>query len=201
MIETSKTGIEISKEQLRELPKDHFQGKIVLVESAKDAIKAALELKKEKVIGFDTETKPTFKKGQRNSACLLQLASKDVTYLLRIHKFRIPQEILDLFEDSEIVKSGVAVFDDVKELRKFYNFKPRGVVDLNELAPKYGFKSIGAQKLTGLLLGFYLSKRQQVSNWEAETLSDGQKRYAASDAWVGRQIYLELIKMDLLLSN
>jgi len=201
MILTSETSIEITKEELKKLPRDYFQGEVVLVETTKDAVKAAAILAHEGVIGVDTETKPSFKKGQRNTACLLQLASKDICFLFRIHKFSLPQEILDIFSDETIIKSGVAVFDDFKELQKIYKFTPRSVVDLNILAPKYGFKSIGAQKLTGILLGFYLSKKQQVSNWEAVSLSDGQKRYAASDAWIGREIYLKMIQMDRIQKN
>ncbi len=201
MVLTAETGIEITKEELKKLPRDYFQGEVILVETAEDAISAAAILCNEGVIGVDTETKPSFKKGQRNTACLLQLATREISFLLRIHKFEIPQEILDIFSDEKIIKSGVAVFDDFKELQRSYSFSPKSVVDLNLLAPKYGFKSIGAQKLTGILLGFYLSKRQQVSNWEAESLSEGQKRYAASDAWVGREIYLELVKMERIQKN
>ncbi len=201
MIITAESGIEISKEELKKLPRDFFKGEVVLIETTEDAIAAAAILSVEGVIGVDTETKPSFKKGQRNTACLLQLATKDISFLLRIHKFKLPQEILDLFNDEKIIKSGVAVIDDFKELQRSYSFTPRSIVDLNLLAPKYGFKSIGAQKLTGILLGFYLSKRQQVSNWEAESLSEGQMRYAASDAWVGREIYLKLVQMDRVQRN
>ncbi len=201
MVVTSETGIQISKEELKKLPRDYFQGEVVMVETVEDAITAAAILSEEGVIGVDTETKPSFKKGQRNTACLLQLATRDISFLLRIHKFKLPQEILDLFDNEKIIKSGVAVVDDFKELQRSYKFTPRSVVDLNLLAPEYGFKSIGAQKLTGILLGFYLSKKQQVSNWEAENLSEGQKRYAASDAWVGREIYLKLVQLDRIHNN
>ena len=184
---------EITKAQINELPLDKFEGEIVIVDSAQKITEALIDIEYENVIGVDTETKPTFKKGALNKTALVQIATRNKVYLFRLNKIGLPFELARLFENSKIQKIGIAVIQDMKELNDQYRpFKHNNVIDLNILCKSLDFKNIGARNLSGMVLGFRISKRQQTSNWEAQTLNEAQLRYAATDAWVAREIYLKL---------
>mgnify|MGYP001019693814 CR=1 FL=1 len=166
---------------------------IVIVDSAQKITEALIDIEYENVIGVDTETKPTFKKGALNKTALVQIATRNKVYLFRLNKIGLPFELARVFEDSKIQKIGIAVIQDMKELNDQYRpFKHNNVIDLNILCKSLDFKNIGARNLSGMVLGFRISKRQQTSNWEAQTLNEAQLRYAATDAWVAREIYLKL---------
>ncbi|MFQ3269691.1 MAG: ribonuclease D, partial [Flavobacteriales bacterium] len=145
------------------------------------------------IIGIDTETKPSFKKGMMNTVALLQIATDKKAYIVRLKKVKMSQRLADIFANEAIKKIGIAIFDDLKDLKKIIPFSDKSVIDLNLLAPKLGFESIGAKKLSALVLGIRISKRQQVTNWELEKLSQAQIDYAATDAWICREIYLRLV--------
>lgn len=184
---------EITKAQINELPLDKFEGEIVIVDSAQKITEALIDIEYENVIGVDTETKPTFKKGALNKTALVQIATRNKVYLFRLNKIGLPFELARVFENSKIQKIGIAVIQDMKELNDQYRpFKHNNVIDLNILCKSLDFKNIGARNLSGMVLGFRISKRQQTSNWEAQTLNEAQLRYAATDAWVAREIYLKL---------
>lgn len=184
---------EITKAQINELPLDKFEGEIVIVDSAQKITEALIDIEHENIIGVDTETKPTFKKGALNKTALVQIATRNKVYLFRLNKIGLPFELARLFENSKIQKIGIAVIQDMKELNDQYRpFKHNNVIDLNILCKSLDFKNIGARNLSGMVLGFRISKRQQTSNWEAQTLNEAQLRYAATDAWVAREIYLKL---------
>ena len=184
---------EITKAQINELPLDKFEGEIVIVDSAQKITEALIDIEHENIIGVDTETKPTFKKGALNKTALVQIATRNKVYLFRLNKIGLPFELARVFEDSKIQKIGIAVIQDMKELNDQYRpFKHNNVIDLNILCKSLDFKNIGARNLSGMVLGFRISKRQQTSNWEAQTLNEAQLRYAATDAWVAREIYLKL---------
>ena len=184
---------EITKAQINELPLDKFEGEIVIVDSAQKITEALIDIEYENVIGVDTETKPTFKKGALNKTALVQIATRNKVYLFRLNKIGLPFELARVFENSKIQKIGIAVIQDMKELNDQYRpFKDNNVIDLNILCKSLDFKNIGARNLSGMVLGFRISKRQQTSNWEAQTLNEAQLRYAATDAWVAREIYLKL---------
>ena len=123
---------------------------------------------------------------------LLQIATDTKAYIIRLKLVSMSKELASIFSDESIVKVGIAVRDDLKDLKKLQFFEEKSIVDLNVLAPKLGFESIGAKKLSALVLGFRISKRQQVSNWELKKLSPAQIVYAATDAWICREIYLKL---------
>lgn len=184
----------ISKEELNELEINKFGGEIHLVDTQDELKKACDYLRSCSVIGIDTETKPSFKKGVINSVALLQMSSSDKAFIIRLKKVAISRELIELFTSKEITKVGIAVRDDLKDLKKLHPFEEENVVDLNVLTPKLGFESIGAKKLAALVLGFRISKRQQVSNWELNQLSQAQLDYAATDAWICREIYLRLMQ-------
>jgi len=184
---------EITKAQINELPLDKFEGEIVIVDSAQKTTDALIDIEHENIIGVDTETKPTFKKGALNKTALVQIATRNKVYLFRLNKIGLPFELARVFENSKIQKIGIAVIQDMKELNDQYRpFKHNNIIDLNILCKSLDFKNIGARNLSGMVLGFRISKRQQTSNWEAQTLNEAQLRYAATDAWVAREIYLKL---------
>jgi ribonuclease D len=151
------------------------------------------KLQKEKAIGFDTETKPSFKKGRKNKVALLQLATLDKAYLFRLSDIGLPAMLRDFLSEGRIMKTGVAISDDIKGLREWGEFKPGGFIELQEMVKDFGIISMGLKKLTAIILGFTISKRQQVTNWENEKLSDAQLIYAATDAWVCNLIYRQLL--------
>ena len=183
----------IAKEDINLLELDKYNGETILVDTEAELEKACAEIEQCAIIGIDTETKPSFKKGQMNTVALLQIATDKKAYIVRLKKVKMSQRLADIFANEAIKKIGIAIFDDLKDLKKIIPFTDKSVVDLNLLAPKLGFESIGAKKLSALILGFRISKRQQVSNWELEKLSQAQIDYAATDAWICREIYLRLV--------
>jgi ribonuclease D len=164
-----------------------------LVDNLKTFYKVFPKLLGSDVLGFDTETRPTFKKGRKNAVSLIQLSTEDLACLFRINKIGIPDELADLLSDPSVIKTGVAVHDDIKFLKSVRKFNPEGFVDLQTLVKDFGIQSSGLKKLTAIVLGFRISKRQQVTDWEAEQLTEAQQIYAATDAWVCYQIYKKLI--------
>jgi ribonuclease D len=181
--------LSITKDEINQLPLFEFNGEIKLIESKEDALKASHLLKAEKVLGFDTETRAAFKKGERYDVSLLQLATKETAYLFRLNKFEIIPELTAILADQEIVKTGVAVRDDIKALQKLLPFKDANFIDLADLAKEKNIKNFGLRALTGIFLKARLSKKAKVSNWERSPLTEVQISYAACDAVVGILIY------------
>ncbi len=184
---------EISKEALKDFEIKHYEGPIVVVEDAKAITTVVRELQGYEMLGFDTESKPQFKKGKPNNIALLQFATPKEVYLVRVNKTGFPGPLVQFFNDYPGKICGIGLDDDWREIRRAgIEIHPKDVVDLNKMARKKGFESIGAKKLSALLLGFTISKRQQISNWEAQALSEAQIYYAATDAWICRDIYKKL---------
>jgi ribonuclease D len=184
----------ITKDEIKELPIEKFEGEIILIDEAENAAKAFTEIALEKVIGIDTETKPAFKKGVFHKTALIQIATTKKVFLFRLNKIGFPKALAQLLSNPQIEKIGIAVIQDMKELRQqFISFESKEVVDLNILCKNMGFENIGAKNLSALVLGHNISKRQQTSNWETPVLSDAQMSYAATDAWICREIYLKLL--------
>lgn len=182
----------ITSEEVNKLPLQAFEGDIVLVEQDDDLNEAVQYLRKYKILGFDTETRPSFKKGKVNDVALLQLAANSKTFLFRINKIGLPEELISLLGDPEIVKVGAAIKDDIRGLQKINDFDANGFIELQDYVSKFGIESFSLKKLSAIVLDFRISKRQQVSNWEAEELSPGQLKYAATDAWVSLKIFEKL---------
>jgi ribonuclease D len=184
---------QINKEEIELLPSGKYEGEICLVDTLDNIDEIFAEINLEKFVGVDTETKPSFKKGVTHKTSLIQIATSKKVYLFRIHKLGFNKLFIDLFENKNITKVGIAFFQDLKELKGEYkNFNPQNIVDLNEWCKKEGFENIGAKNLSAMVLGIKISKKQRVSNWELDVLSDAQLDYAATDAWVCRQIYAVL---------
>ncbi len=187
----------ISVEELVELPLKSFDGDIVLVETMQMVRVAVKYLSQFRVLGFDTETKPSFQKGQIHKVALLQLATDERAFLFRTQKIGIPDELRQIFSNHAILKAGVAIRDDIKGLQKLAPFRPAGFVELQNHAQDAGIQNIGLKKLCAIVCGFRISKSQQLSNWEAEELTDQQMIYAATDAYVSLKIYQKLIGPEL----
>lgn len=170
-----------------------FKGEIILVDDLSSLQTVLQRLKCSDVLGFDTETKPSFRKGKKNRVSLIQLANEELACLIRINKIGIPADLAAILANPDIIKAGVAIHDDIKVLRRVRGFDPSGFVDLQVMVKDYGIKVSGLKKLTAIILGFRISKRQQITNWEADELTDAQKLYAATDAWVCHQIYKKLV--------
>jgi len=183
----------ITPEEIEHYELSWFKGEIVLVDDISGFYKILPRLLRSGILGFDTETKPSFRKGRKNNVSLIQLATEDLACLIRINKIGIPSELAGILSDPGIIKAGVAVHDDIKYLSKVKGFAPSGFIDLQKFVKDYGIESSGLKKLTAIILGFRISKRQQVTDWEAEKLSDAQLIYAATDAWVCQKIYKKLI--------
>jgi ribonuclease D len=186
----------ITVEELQNYDLSWFKGEIVIVDDLQIFKKILPRLRKERVLGFDTESRPSFKKGRKNKVSLIQLATGNLACLFRINKIGIPPELIDLLADEKVKKPGVAVHDDIRFLKKVRKFNPAGFVDLQHFVKDFGIQSSGLKKLTAIVLGFRISKRQQVTNWEADELSEAQQIYAATDAWVCREIYIKLTSIN-----
>jgi ribonuclease D len=185
--------ISITPEEINSLPLRTFEGKTSVVSDADKLPKIFREIEKHDVVGFDTETRPSFKKGQVYQVSLLQLAIPDKVFLIRINHTGVTQEIADLFQNNNIVKAGVGIRDDLKALQKHRQFEPANCLDLSVLAKQAGLQVESVKKLTALLLGFRISKSAQTSNWEAPTYTQKQIEYAATDAWVCLELYRKLV--------
>jgi ribonuclease D len=183
----------ITVEEIKELDLSWFEGEIFLIDNLGKFYTVLPRLKKSQVLGFDTETKPSFKKGRKHKVSLIQLADDKIACLLRINRIGIPAELLSILADPKIIKAGVAIHDDIRILSGIRRFNPAGFIDLQAFVKNYGIESSGLKKLAAIVLGFRISKRQQVTDWEAVQLSEAQQIYAATDAWVCHQIYNKLI--------
>jgi ribonuclease D len=187
----------ITREEIELYELSSFRGEIVLVDNIAGFYEVLPRLLKSGILGFDTETKPSFRKGRKNNVSLIQLATEDLACLIRINKVGIPPELAGILSDPGTIKAGVAVHDDIRFLRKVKGFTPSGFVDLQKFVKDFGIESSGLKKLCAIILGFRISKRQQVTDWEAEVLSDAQIIYAATDAWVCQMIYKKLINGNI----
>lgn len=185
----------ITTEEINNLPLKSFEGKVMLVSKPEELSKAFKEIDKHDVVGFDTETRPSFHKGQFYNVALLQLALNTKVFLVRLNETGITEEMIHFFENPKILKAGVGVRDDIRIMQKLKRFKAEGFTELTTLSKEAGLQVESVKKLTALLLGFRISKSAQTSNWEAATLNEKQISYAATDAWVCLEIYQKLVQL------
>lgn len=184
----------ITIEEIRELELKWFQGRIVVADNLETYREVISEFRNSEIIGFDTETRPSFKKGRKNKVSLIQLANSEIACLFRINRIGMPDELVSILSDPSIIKAGVAIHDDIRYLKNIKNFNPEGFVDLQGFVKGFGIQSSGLKKLAAIVLGFRISKRQQITDWEATELTEAQQVYAATDAWVCYEIYKKLIQ-------
>lgn len=184
----------IDAEQIKTLPLIFFDGKITVIDTLGPEFERAVRyLKRRRVIGFDTETRPVFTPhAPQNGVALLQLSSGRRAFLFRVYKIGLEESLAAILANPNIIKVGAAVHDDIRGLQKIYPFQPGGFVDLQRICGEWGIQDKSVKKLTAILMGRRISKTQQLSNWEAARLSDAQKVYAATDAWICREMYFLL---------
>jgi len=185
----------MTKEQINACPIRKYQGRIHLIQRSEQVKQAVGQLEKEKVLGFDTEKQPAFRVGQSYLPAVLQLVGEQAAYIFQLRRCHLPKALRRLLSNPKIIKAGVAVDCDVEELNKLASFKPGGFVDVGELAKQAGCMNHSLRGLAAMLLGFRVSKNSQTSNWSQRTLTRAQIKYAATDAWVGRELYYKLQRL------
>jgi len=190
----------LEKEAINELPIIRFKGPIHLANDLESCKKLVQTLHNEKVLGFDIECKPNFKKGPNNPPALLQLSTAEQAYLFRLHPIMKLDGLIEILENPAIVKTGVALKDDLNNLQKIQTFEPSGFEDIAKIAQTLKIEQTGLRNLTAIFFKHRLSKSAQLSNWEKQPLSPAQINYAATDAWISRQLYM-IMKERLELGN
>jgi ribonuclease D len=184
----------ITHEEIEALPYVEFGGKITVVRKSEEVAAAVDCLRQEKVLGYDTETRPSFTRGVRYGVSLLQLASAERAFLFRVDKIGMPKALVELLQCREVLKIGAAITEDIRGLQRVASYKAQGFVDLQKMVEAYGIEDKALKKMAAIVLGVRISKSQQTSNWAAMSYTAEQKRYAATDAWVCREIYLKLLE-------
>ena len=187
-----------TKDEINDLPLRRYEGPVSVVRTEKQRSQALKEMEGESLLGFDTETRPVFKKGKRpGPPTLIQLATESSVYVFQINLLPLCDGLCDLLADKRVIKTGVAVRDDILGLQKLADFTPKGFIDLSDVTAKAKMQTHGLRNMAANLLGFRISKSAQCSNWAKEKLTPQQVNYAATDAWVSRELYLALEELGL----
>jgi ribonuclease D len=181
---------EISREDLSALPIRRYEGEVRLVRTAAELEHALADIRAERITGFDTEKRPTFRVGEHYPPSLVQVATARVVYLFQLQRMDFSAALAGLFGADSPAKAGVSVSDDLKELKLLFPFEERAVVDLGVVAKRQGLRQSGVRNLAGMFLGFRITKGAKTTNWAARELSAQQVAYAATDAWACRELYL-----------
>ncbi len=189
-------SVSIPKSEISSLPVESFQGEVVLIDKPEDVAPAIERLKVCPVIGFDTETKPSFKKNHANKVALMQLSTDSVCYLFRLNKIGMPLALQSLIESKDVLKIGLSVHDDFNVMHRSSQFEPGGFVELQQMVRQFHITDLSLQRIYAILFGKKISKQQRLTNWEASSLTPQQQRYAATDAWACLKIYRYLLSGD-----
>ena len=184
--------VNITNDEINALPLRAYEGEIIVISDPDQLASAFKEISKHTLVGFDTETRPAFVKGQQYKVALIQIALPAKVFLIKLQSTGMTDEIIDFLQNESIAKAGVAVRDDIKALQRLKPYTPGGFVELALMSKQAGLEVESVKKLTALLLGFRISKTAQTSNWEAEVLNEKQISYAATDAWACLEIYKKL---------
>ena len=179
----------INKDEVKELPKTVFPGRIYVIQSETETEKAVAYLQSRSVIGIDSETRPSFTKGQSHKVALLQISSEECCFLFRLNMTGLTRPLVDLLENPDVIKVGLSLKDDFMMLHKRAPFNQQNCIELQDYVRQFGIQDKSLQKIYAILFKEKMSKSQRLSNWEADVLSDGQKQYAATDAWACLNIY------------
>ena len=188
----------ISKEELSACPVETFNGKTYVIQTLFDTEKAVDFLRTQGVVGFDTETKPSFRKGKSNQVALLQISTEDICFLFRLNVIGIPPVLSDFLKDTAVKKIGLSLRDDFRALGKRAPIEPTNFIDLQEYVKTFGIGENSLTKIYAILFGKRISKAQRLSNWESAILTERQVEYAALDAWATRRIFVYLDSMSIL---
>jgi ribonuclease D len=185
---------EISKEEVADLDLIKYDGPIKLITNEESFLEEIPHIREQTILGFDTETRPSFKKGVVYPTALIQISALDQAWIIRVSRMGYPPELLELLTREDILKVGLGLNDDLRRLRTDFQFEPGGFLDLQQYVAAFRIEEKGLKKLSGIVLGRRISKAQQVSNWDADLLTEAQLRYAATDAWICLKIYNRLRK-------
>lgn len=196
--EPLSSNTKLSKADINALPIRKWEGQVCLIETDEEMDKAIARLQKERVVGFDVETKPAFKKGVTYQPSLIQLAGEHHVSIFRLTCFSHYTALINLLSDEAVLKVGVGLANDTQHLQSVFTFQPKHFLDLSEITRRAGIESYGLRNLTARFLGFRISKRAQCSNWNNKELRPFQISYAATDAWVSREIYMAMQQRGLL---
>lgn len=188
----------ISREAMVALPIGRYAGRTCVVTTREDLEEARSDLREERVVGLDTETRPAFKKGVSHLPCLVQVASARAVYLFQLRRAEVFPLLAELLGNARIVKAGISLADDMKSLARVFPFGAENLLDLGDLARRNRFAQTGLRNLAGIVLAFRIPKGAQTSNWAATQLSDAQIAYAATDAWACRELFLRFEGLGLL---
>jgi len=186
---------EISREQMADLPIRRYEGEVCLVTTPPDLERALADIRQQSVVGFDTETRPAFRKGESHPPCLVQAATASTVYLFQLRRLDVFPVLAELLEEPRIVKAGIALADDLRPLKLLFPFMEKNVLDLGVVARRCGLGQTGLRNLAGIFLGFRIAKGSRTSNWAAAQLSAQQIAYAATDAWACRELFLRFQSM------
>lgn len=185
----------MEKDEINERPIGRYEGKISLIRSEDELHDAVRILEKESLLGFDTETRPSYRVGESYPPALLQLAGANEVFIFQLKFTGLPRPLLDILANPNIIKAGVSLGHDIKELRSVAEFEPAGFVDIGNVAKDIGIQNHGLRGLAAVLLGFRITKSAKTTNWSRDDFTQGQIQYAATDAWVGRELYKEIQKL------
>ena len=183
------------KKLIPSLPTAQFDGRIIVILTKGETEKAVNYLLSQPILGFDTETRPTFRKGEHHKVALLQVSTPDTCFLFRLNHTGLTPALIRLLEDNTVPKMALSWHDDVNGLQRLKQFNPGHFIDIQHLVKELGVEDMSLQKLYANLFGQKISKRQQLSNWEADILSTPQKLYAATDAWACINLYNEIVRL------
>lgn len=183
----------IDKAVLNTLPLSRYDGPIHLINQNDQVDAAVATLSQATILGFDTETRPSFRRGDNYPVALLQLASDDGVWLFRLNQLDNTRPLADLLANETVLKVGVAIRDDIRALQKRFDFEPGGFVEISQITTRLKITNTGLRALVGIFLGERVSKSAQVTNWARQELTDAQLHYAANDAWVSRRLYQHLL--------
>lgn len=182
----------ISPEDMANLPIRRYEGEVRLVASAAELEREVDAILRERVLGFDTETRPAFRKGESYPPALAQLAGEKLVWIFALQRTDCSSVLREIFETQSSVKAGIGIAEDLRQLRKVFAFDPAAVVDVGALARRQGVEQTGLRNLAGMVLGYRIPKGKRTSNWAAARLTPQQIGYAAMDAWAARELYLAL---------
>lgn len=186
----------IDKHKVAEMPRVCFEGKIIVVTTKSDADKAVDFLLAQQILGIDTETRPSFKRGRQYKVALLQVSTHDVCILFRLNSTGMTDSIIKLLEDTTVPKIGLSLHDDIMSMHRRVAFTPGNFIDLQKHVCEIGVEDLSLQKLYANFFGKKISKAQRLTNWEADILTEKQKVYAATDAWACIMLYEELMRLE-----
>lgn len=182
----------IKKEDIALLPIEEFTGRIIVIDTEADAEKAVAYLNQFDAVGFDTETRPSFKKGQRYKISLMQISTDEACFLFRLNRINIPEALEEFLANGNVLKIGLSLRDDFGAIQKRTDIKPKNFIDLQNFVKPYGIEDASLQKIYAIVFQKKISKGQRLTNWEADVLTEAQKKYAALDAWACLKLYNHL---------